>query len=350
MIEKELLEIVILITQILILIVLIIYIIKTWRISTATQAAAEVFALSLQVMKEARDLEIAPYVVVYFDITFEGKMIYLVVKNIGKSTARDIKIQFKPKLIGNSGEDISDLPIFKNGIASLSPDNEIRAFVDSTSAFFSEQNDHYLTFEVKILFYGGIKDTLRVTEQVLDLTADKRSSVVIQTGEHSLINEAEKISRNIERIRKEFSMLNDNLAGGVQFRNTITPASLQTGDDSWQNVVVTKLLEFNHLWSSLYGGKREKLLQPFLGKIKNRLNHITDQLLVTASLAPSNADESLKNKVLDVAAKLADLNAIRVNPNDTKTISAFNADGDKIVETIEEFVGKLKTNTHTSRS
>ena len=348
MISKEILEIVIPITQILILAILIIYVIKTWRISSATQAAAEVFALSLQVMKEARDQEIAPYVVVYFDIAYEEKIIYLVVKNIGKSTARDIRIQFRPKLIGNSGEDISEFPIIKNGIASLSPNHEIKTFVDSTTAFFFERNDQPLTYEVKISFYGGLKDTQRVTEQVLDLTADKRLSNITQRSGHDLINEVEKISQNIERISKELSVLNDNLAGGVQLRNAITPASLQTGDDSWQNVVVTRLLEFNNLWSSLYGGKREKLLQPFLGKIKNRLSYITDQLLVTTSLSPPDADEELKNQVLDIVAKMADLNSIRVYLDDAKTVSAFNVSGDKILSMIEELVGKIKTNTQSS--
>jgi hypothetical protein len=348
MINKEILEIVVLITQILILLILIIYVIKTWRMSSTTQAAAEVFALSLQVMKEARDQEIAPYVVVYFDIMNEEKIIYLVVKNIGKSTARDVRIQFKPKLIGDSGEDMSELPIIKNGIASLSPNHEIRIFVDSTTAFFFERKDQPLTHEVKISFYGGLKDTQRVTEQVIDLTADKRLSSIAQRGGRNLINEVENISRNIERISKEFLVLNDNLAGGVQLRNAITSASLQTGDDSWQNVVATRLLEFNHLWSSLYGGKREKLLQPFLGKIKNRLSHITDQLLVTTSLSPPDANEELKNQVLDIVAKMADLNSIRVYLDDAKTVSAFNAKGNNILSIIEELVGKIKTNTQSS--
>jgi len=348
MISKEILEIVIPITQILILVILIIYIIKTWRISSATQAAAEVFALSLQVMKEARDQEIAPYVIIYFDIAYREKIIYIVVKNIGKSTARDVRIQFRPKLIVSSGEDIGELPIIKNGIASLSPNHEIRTFVDSATTFFIERNDQTLTYDVKISFYGGLKDTQRVTEQVLDLTADKRLNNIAQPGEHGLINEVEKISRNIERITKELSMLNENLAGGVQLRNTITPASLQAGDDSWQNVVVTRLLEFKHLWSSLYGGKREKLLQPFLVKIKNRLSHITDQLLVTTSLSPPDADEELKNQVLDIVAKMADLNSIRVYLDDAKTVSAFNTGGDKILNIIEELVTKIKTNTQAS--
>jgi hypothetical protein len=348
MISKDILEIVISITQILILLTLIIYVIKTWRISSATQAAAEVFALSLQVMKEARDQEIAPYIVVYFDILYEEKIIFLIVKNIGKSTARDVRIQFKPKLIGNSGEDICELPSIKNGIASLSPNHEIRIFIDSTSAFFVDKSDQSLTYEVKISFYGGLKDTQRVTEQVLDLTTDKKLIQMTQLGGHSLFNEVEKISRNIERIGKELSMLNDNLSGGVQLRNTITPASLQSGDDSWQNVVATRLLEFSHLWSSLYGGKREKLLQPFLGKIKNRLSHITDQLLVTTSLSPPDSDEELKNQVLDVVAKMADLNSMRIYLDDVKTVSAFNVSGDKILNIIEELIAKIKAKTQSS--
>ncbi len=348
MISKENLEIVISIAQILILVTLIIYVIKTWRLSTATQAAAEIFALSLQVMKEAKDQEIAPYIVVYFDIAHEDKIIFLVVKNIGKSTARDVRIQFKPKLIGNSGEDISELSIIKNGIPYLSPNQEIRTFVDSTTAFFFERIDQPLTYELKISFFGGLKDSQRITDQVLDLTADKRLSTIVQSAGLNLINEVEKDSQNIERINKELSILNGTVAGGHQLRSTFTPALLKTGDDSWQNVVTMRLLEFKNLWSSLYGGKREKLLQPFLGKIKNRLSHITDQLLVTISMSSPDTDEELKNQVLDLVAKMADLNSIRVYLDDARTVSAFNASGDKILSIIEELVVKIKTTTPAS--
>jgi hypothetical protein len=348
MINKEVLDIVLPITQILILATLIVYLIKTWRIASSTQAAAEVFALSLQVMKEARDQEIAPYVVVYFDIPYGDRIIYLVVKNIGKSTARDIRIQLKPKLLSNSGEDIDELPIIKNGIASLSPNHEIKMFVESTTTFFFGRSDRPLTYEATVSFYGGLKETQRVSEQVLDLTADKRLDKIAHRGRHDLVSEVEQISRNIERMSKEFSMLNDNLAGGVQLRSTITSASLKTDEDSWQNVVAAKLLEFKYLWSSLYGGNREKLLQPFLGKLKNRLSHITDQLLVTTSLSPTGVDEDLKNQVLDIVAKMADLNSIRVYLDDAHSVSEFNASGDKIQNLIEEVVAKIKTTTQAS--
>ncbi len=343
--NKEIFDGVLLMTQILILIALVVYIIKTWRLSSATQAAADVFALSLQVMKEARDQEIAPYVVVYFDIPHGEQILFLVVKNIGKSTARDVKLQFNPKLIGNSGEDLSELPLIKDGIVALPPNHELKMFIDSTNAFFFEKSDRPLRYVVTVSFYGGLKDAERVSEQVLDLTSYKRLSKITQRGSHELSNDVEKISASIERISKELSTLNDNLSGGVHLRNPITSASLQTEKDSWQQVVTSRLLEFKNLWSTLYGGNREKLLQPFLGKLKNRLSHITDQLLVTTSLCPPSTGDELKNTLLDIVAKLVDLNSFRMDPNDAKSVAEFNSNGDKILNSIEEVVAKIKTTT-----
>jgi hypothetical protein len=70
--------------------------------------------------------------------------------------------------------------------------------------------------------------------------------------------------------------------------------------------------------------------------------------LATTSLSPPDADEELKNQVLDIVAKMADLNSIRVYLDDAKTVSAFNASGDKILSIIEELVVKIKTNTQAS--
>jgi hypothetical protein len=84
-------------------------------------------------------------------------------------------------------------------------------------------------------------------------------------------------------------------------------------------------------------------MQPFLGKLKNRLSHITDQLLITTSLSPPDTDEELKNQVLDIVAKIADLNSVHVYLDDVHSVSEFNAKGDKILSIIEEFIAKNKT-------
>lgn len=177
---------------------------------------------------------------------------------------------------------------------------------------------------------------------MLDLTALKRLSKIAQRSPQDLVRLAEKIAQSVDQIHKEFSTLNDNLSGGIQLSNPITSAALQTEDNSWQQVVTSRLLEFKHLWSTLYGGNHDKLLQPFLGKLKNRLNHITDQLLVTTSLCPPATGEELKNSLLDIVAKLADLNSIHISPTDTRSVAEFNTSGDKILSIIEDVVTKTK--------
>jgi hypothetical protein len=340
--NKEALDSMLLIVQILILVSVITYLIKTWRSSSATQSAADVFALSLQVMKEARDQEIAPYIVVSLDVPQGEQTLFLIVKNIGKSTARNVKIQFSPKLVDNGGDDLSELPLLKDGIAAFPPNHELKIFVDSTAAFFFGNNERSLKYETNVSFYGGLKDTQRVFEQTLDLTSIKKMSKMNQRSSHELSKDVDKIAVSIERISKELAALNNNLSDGIQMRNPITSASLKTENDSWHQVITSRLLEFRHLWATFYGGNHEKLLQPFFGKLKTRLSHITDQLLITISVSPSGTEDDLKNVLLDIVAKMAELNSIRVIPEDAKSIKEFDSTGTKILTMIEEIV-KQKT-------
>lgn len=76
------------VVQFLSLIFLIIYVIKTWEMAAATRVAAEATQGSVAEMREARDQQTAPYIIVYFDVPFGTSLIYLVVKNIGGSMLR----------------------------------------------------------------------------------------------------------------------------------------------------------------------------------------------------------------------------------------------------------------------
>ena len=236
--------------------------------------------------------------------------------------------------------------MIKDGIAALPPNHELKIFVDFTTAFFFEKSDRPLTYEISATFYGGIKDTQRVSVQILDLSTFKKLSKTFQRVPVNWYMKVEKISQSIDRISKEFSQLNDNLTGGIHLHNPITSTALQTEEESWQQVVTSRLLEFKHLWSTLYGGNSEKLLQPFLGKLKNRLNHITDQLLVTTSLCPPATGDELKNILLDIVAKLADLNSIHISLDNIQSVTEFNSIGNKILYVVEDVVTKIKKTNH----
>jgi hypothetical protein len=99
-------------------------------------------------------------------------MIYLVVKNIGQSVAKKVRLTFYPMLQTSFNISLGEMSFIKNGIESMPPGFEIRTLVDSTSSYFSNPN-FPLKYNVKIIYFGGVEETERIYEQTLDLSAQK---------------------------------------------------------------------------------------------------------------------------------------------------------------------------------
>ena len=62
------LELITIIIQSLTFIALVFYVAKTWEMASATRESAKLSENTLQEMRDARDQEIAPYVIAYFDV------------------------------------------------------------------------------------------------------------------------------------------------------------------------------------------------------------------------------------------------------------------------------------------
>jgi len=211
---KEIVDIILAIVQIGTLIALIIYVIKTWQMASASKKSAEISEEILKEMKESRDQEIAPYVVAYFDIPYGKLCIYLVIKNVGKSVAKDVKLEFQPPLKNSKGEEINDIPLIKDGIGSIPPGYEIRTFFDSGISYFNKSNLP-LTYKVKISYSGGLRLDTRNIEQVMDLSAFKGLIFLNEKGMHELVKEVEKLVKHNDNIRQELKKVANNLADGV---------------------------------------------------------------------------------------------------------------------------------------
>src|SRR5688500_17381032 len=85
--------------QIATLIALIIYVIDTRKMASASSKSAEIAEKALLEMSEQRDAEIAPYVVAYLDEQGPiNGVLYLVIKNTGKTVAKNVKVIFDPPL------------------------------------------------------------------------------------------------------------------------------------------------------------------------------------------------------------------------------------------------------------
>lgn len=343
MIHKGILDFILLGTQILTLIALILYVIKTWEIASATRKAAEVSAQSLQEMEEARDQELAPYIVVYFDIPHGEHLVYLVIKNIGRSIATNLKIEISPALIGPSGKDFSKLPMIKDGIPSLPPNHELRTFIDTTMAFLNEKNNRALTYLARIVYFGGIKQIPRSSEQMLDLTAYKGLSSISRRGENELVTEVEKIAKSAEQIGSELDDVKNALFHGIYLRNpVINTVNLQQDYLSWRKMVLSKSLEFKFLWTSFYGANQERLIEPFIINLQTRLILIGDDFLVMAASCPIEVEAGLRDSLIDIAGRLAELSTTRFYMDGGRSVSSFDNKGNEILGIIEQLIIKFQ--------
>ncbi len=145
---------------------MIIYVIKTWEMASATRKAAEATEKSVLEMREQRDAENAPYVVAFLD--GQGPingMLYLVIKNTGKTVAKNVKVIFDPPL-QTKFPDFLNKVLPPNGIPSIPPGYEIKTTLD---IFTTYKKSGPMAFDVTVIYSGGIIQKLREDNYHLDL-------------------------------------------------------------------------------------------------------------------------------------------------------------------------------------
>lgn len=119
-------------------------------------------------MRASRVAEFRPRVIVDFDIPYGTSIIELVVKNEGRSLAKNISFSIQPELIDSKDRNISSLKMFKDGISTLISGKEIRQIFDSGPSYLSEDKQYPLIFNVKIE-YEDINGNKYEDEMELDL-------------------------------------------------------------------------------------------------------------------------------------------------------------------------------------
>ncbi len=86
-------------------------------------------------MAQAQEEERRPYVVV--DIEMDQQETTMVLKNISKTPARDVRVQLIPDILTASEKSVNDT-LFSKPIAFLPPGRIVNSFVDLSQKFFEE--------------------------------------------------------------------------------------------------------------------------------------------------------------------------------------------------------------------
>lgn len=114
---------------------------------------------TVQEMRDQREDMGRPLVVVYEEAE-KLPNLELVVKNVGTGPARDISFEFSAPVVASDGFVLSDLPVFRGGLAALAPGSRITCYWDRLDALLPKLREKELT------------DHIRVITRYKDLTGD----------------------------------------------------------------------------------------------------------------------------------------------------------------------------------
>jgi hypothetical protein len=275
----------------------------------ATRDTAKAAENTLQEMKEARDEENAPFVIVYFNyIHSRYRSLYLMVENIGKNVARDIKLEFTPSLQVSeiNRERIENNMLLKNGLKSLAPNYKIPIPFDYLIYYF--QANLPMEYTVKVTYWWKTPLLPVVFEYPLDLALFKYTDFVTETG-------LSQIDETLQRLESHFSNyslsadtannLLNHIANALN-RGLIIKNRISVGQDI---DIPTMLKEFVYLWTVDYGKQTEKWNDPFIFDLRAKCHLINAGLLKSVILLDSQAwAEQLKR----IISNLSQLSSMRL--------------------------------------
>jgi len=331
------------IAQIATLVVVIIYTIYTARMTSAAKTSADAANQTINEMKEARDQENAPYIVVYFDLPINKHLIYLVIKNVGKSIAEDVKLTFIPSLSSTVFKGINDVPLIKNGISSIPPNYEIRTLFDGAIQRFGK-TDLPLTYTVEVSYLGGLAKNRRASTQILDLSMFYGLMSVKEKDMDDLVKAVEDIAKHTDEINDNLEEVSESLTSGIWIKNSMLTVSAETlYPTSWGDSLITKLKEFQFLWKSTKSKEDERFINPFLSDLQNKIILIGEQIIVILSASPPSTPNVLIDNVGNVVAKLSDLGRKRFYIDGGRSTNEFNTLGDDIAKNIEDVIGQIQS-------
>lgn len=334
--SKEILDYIVAGVQVLTLIAVIIYVKKTWDIASATKRSTIATEHMLREMKESRVQEMSPYVVVYFDIPHDSYYIYLVIKNIGKSIAKDVKLIFTPALQNTRESNLGEISILKSPIASIPPGYEIRTIIDIGSSYFRNSNLP-LSHKVQVTFGGGLEDKVQKFDYSIDLSVFKDLTFARRKGLPELAESVEKISQTYSDIERQLENILEIIKHGIWLRNPDL-------DFSFSNPLLVKynlksrLVEFNLLWTEVYKKDEEKSLDPFITDLRNRMGIIGQQLLGLSANLPEEFDKEFEKLLIQVSRDMIDLSVFRYYLDGGQSYGKFESKGLEVAETVKKLL------------
>lgn len=165
-----------------------------------------------------REAEFRPFLTMDFIVTYGKPWIHLLVKNLGKEMATDVKIELEPQLLDWKGRSLQDSSELQKAMKFMPPGKEVRFFVGVADEYFGQQKP--MAFHANI-WYGNPGGTRTFHEEAeLDLSNYEEFASLTTKDMNQLTSKLDDLTKSLGRIALNTAMTREaveaNLSGSAE--------------------------------------------------------------------------------------------------------------------------------------
>ena len=159
-------------------------------------AAASVAWFQAKEAKRLREDQNRPFVVI--DVDFVGTSeLFLYVKNVGTSLARDVKIEVDPPLSSAIDIPVEKFKMLRDGIATLAPGKELRTFFDQ--GFRRDESELPLVYRATLTYADDRRKRHFRESMDLDMEQYMHLHFVERRDIHDVYKQLKEIGKNLAK-------------------------------------------------------------------------------------------------------------------------------------------------------
>jgi len=325
--------------QVLGLPVLVYYVLKTAEMASATRD-------SVVEMRESRSAEMSPYVVIYFDAFSRPGTVDLVLKNTGRTAARNVTFAFDRPCPGGFAEGLPACRALSEGIDFLPPGYEWRTFFGMGYSILPG-GDETGVWHVVAEYDDEFSSARHSNTQTLDLEVFRGVTLLEHKGIDEATEALERVERTIGNIHRDLERSNALREEALLSTSGAAGPTVASRDQpAWLREVTATLRELRLVCGSLYAGDRERRVIPKLFHVRRRLAAAADQLLSLAASCPEGTAPPVARQLGELAATVASCARQRFFIDGGKSAGAFETAGGHIASESERLEAELGSWVH----
>ncbi|RJQ52261.1 MAG: hypothetical protein C4521_10315 [Actinobacteria bacterium] len=151
-----------------------------------------------------REAEFRPFLTMDFVVTYGKPWIHLVVKNLGKEMATNVRLELQPELLDWKGRSLQDSSELQKALRFMPPGREVRFFVGVADEYFGQQKPMAFHADIRYANPGGSRQFHEEAE--LDLSNYEEFATLTTKDMNELASRLDDLGKSLGRIALNTAM------------------------------------------------------------------------------------------------------------------------------------------------